>query len=173
MNTQARITMYGEGEPAGGLIGAFVGGNSRVKTVEVRVDSDGDIAETANAAADAARTAAFGERVSKAALGPIMVTAPGEQIDGIKVIDPTDQTRGVVFIPDEISTGEHNIAQQLADAMTTFPSHSETPIDGVTYDEGTLDRVREALSEIGYAGQAGNNIVNHLNNRGILLRERA
>ena len=164
MSTDTHITLYGAGSEQpkrGGLVAALVGedaGPSHVKLVEVQMFSDESAAETADAAAKAARTAAFGQETKRHK--PIVVSAPGDVIDQIKIVDESDFTSGVLFIPEEMDFGNDKSAAQ-------------TIADNATYDEGTLNRVRLALSEIGYVDQVGNNIINHLNNRGILFRERA
>lgn len=126
MNTEARITLYGEGEPNAGLIGAFVGGTSRVKIVEARVDSDGGIAETADAAAKAARTAAYGQETRRHK--PVIVSAPGDVIDQIKIVDESEFTSGILFIPEEMDFGnDKGAAQTIAESMTeAVASQTET-----------------------------------------------
>lgn len=61
---------------------------------------------------------------------PVIVSAPADLIERVKVIDPSEHSRGILFIPDELTaTGDENIAEALIDAMTR-PQDTDAPEGG-------------------------------------------
>lgn len=53
-------------------------------------------------------------------VGPVIVSAAAEMIDRIKIVDQSESSRGVLFIPEEIVTTEDagDLTEQLTQAMT-------------------------------------------------------
>lgn len=58
---------------------------------------------------------------------PVIVSAPAELLDRVKVVDPSAASRGVVFIPDEIAGGELGSDDPFADRLVQAMA---TPTDG-------------------------------------------
>lgn len=51
---------------------------------------------------------------------PVVVSAPADLIDRVKIVDPGDSTAGVLFIPDEMNLGcesPESLADKLMEAM--------------------------------------------------------
>lgn len=62
---------------------------------------------------------------------PIIVTAPGELIDRIKVTPPAGLHGGVIFVPEEIAAeGPEGIAERIVDTLMEQVSHPLDPRDG-------------------------------------------
>lgn len=51
--------------------------------------------------------------------GPVVVSAPSEVIDQIKIIDPSDHSAGILFIPEEMDLGPDHppLVEQLLERM--------------------------------------------------------
>ena len=62
---------------------------------------------------------------------PIIVTAPGELIDRIKVTPPAGLHGGVIFIPEEIAPeGPEGIAERIVDTLMEQVDSPLDPRDG-------------------------------------------